>query len=324
MPEYRWKVTLLPEGMLIWNCQQLFWRIPWLLWSLHPTECPNFDTESHGCGYLYILWENRFPPRNRFFFPLYFWGYPRYLAMPQKWVEELLWQSKKTQNRLVFADHTHYCYLSLFFTTVEDCSCDFHIAKYQGHSQRVQTNASLTILTVYWFSLWNLCCFSAGPPTVALTASPTGGSRWHKSVGPDAEWSPPMHLCFQKPHLSPLQDNQPDLIEIPHTKPESPASPALLLAVLFIYYFINNSKCKSLEQMLREKKGRRRTGGRWGGVGGIERKKKHKCRTKQPSWSTFATGSQWSHPVFLWGCVWTKRSLKLGYSTVLWHHYGHY
>lgn len=68
MPEYRWKVTQLSEGMLIWNCQQLFWRIPWLLWSLHPTECPNFDTESHGCGYLYILWENRFPPRNRFFF----------------------------------------------------------------------------------------------------------------------------------------------------------------------------------------------------------------------------------------------------------------
>lgn len=68
MAEYRWKVTLLSEGMLIWNCQQLFWRIPWLLWSLHPTGCPNFDTESHGCSYLYILWENRFPPCNRFFF----------------------------------------------------------------------------------------------------------------------------------------------------------------------------------------------------------------------------------------------------------------
>lgn len=67
MPEYRWKVTLLSEGMLIQNCQQLFWRNPWLLWSLHPTECPNFDTESHGCSYLYILWENRFPPCNRVF-----------------------------------------------------------------------------------------------------------------------------------------------------------------------------------------------------------------------------------------------------------------
>lgn len=68
MPEYRWKVTLLSEGMLIQNCQQLFWRNPWLLWSLHPTECPNFDTESHGCSYLYILWENRFPPCSRVFF----------------------------------------------------------------------------------------------------------------------------------------------------------------------------------------------------------------------------------------------------------------
>lgn len=67
MPEYRWKVTLLSEGMLIQNCQQLFWRNPWLLWSLHPTECPNFDTESHDCSYLYILWENRFPPCKRVF-----------------------------------------------------------------------------------------------------------------------------------------------------------------------------------------------------------------------------------------------------------------
>lgn len=163
-----------------------------------------------------------------FFYSFFFWGYPRNSAMPQKWAEELLWQSKKdAQNRLVFADHTRCCFMLLFFAAVEDCSCDFHIAKYQGHSQRVQTNASLTILTVYWFSLWNLCCFSAGPPTVALTASPTGGSRWHKSVGPDAEWSPPMHLRFQKPHPSP------DLIEIPHTRPESPASPTLLLAVFF-------------------------------------------------------------------------------------------
>lgn len=45
-----------------------------------------------------------------------------------------------------------------------------------------------------------------------------------------------------------------DLIEIPHTKPESPASPTLLLAVFFFFFYsINNSKCKSPEQMLREK-----------------------------------------------------------------------
>lgn len=40
----------------------------------------------------------------------------------------------------------------VIFTVVEDCRCalaDFDIAMYQGHSQRVQTNASLTILTVY-------------------------------------------------------------------------------------------------------------------------------------------------------------------------------
>ena len=116
----------------------------------------------------------------------------------------------------------------------------------------------------------------------------------------------------------------PDLIEIPHTEPESPASPALLLTVFFFIpstaASVNlRSKCSV------RKKDRRTTGGRWrGGKQKERRKKKHKWRTKQPSWSTFATGSQWSHPVFLWGCVWTKRSLKLGYSTVLWHHYGHY
>lgn len=46
-----------------------------------------------------------------------------------------------------------------------------------------------------------------------------------------------------------------DLIEIPHTKPESPVSPALLLAIFFFFFYsVNNSKCKSPEQMLREKK----------------------------------------------------------------------
>lgn len=48
-----------------------------------------------------------------------------------------------------------------------------------------------------------------------------------------------------------------------------------------------------MEQMLREKKDRRRTGedeeeGKQKEGGG----KKHKWRTKQPSWSTFATASQ--------------------------------
>lgn len=38
-----------------------FWRIPFLLWSLHPTECPNFDTEGHERCYFYILWERGFP-----------------------------------------------------------------------------------------------------------------------------------------------------------------------------------------------------------------------------------------------------------------------
>lgn len=83
MPEYRWKVTLLSEGMLIQNCQQLFWRNPCLLWSLHPTECPNFDTESHGCSYLYILWENRSPPPHPdFFFKRFFFFPSSFVVIP--------------------------------------------------------------------------------------------------------------------------------------------------------------------------------------------------------------------------------------------------
>lgn len=73
--------------------------------------------------------------------------------------------------------------------------------------------------------------------------------------------------------------------------------------LLAIYFFSSSigSKCKSPEQMrwkrLEEKRGR------WRG-GEAERtrrkrKKKHKSRTKQPSWCTFATASQWSHPVFV-------------------------
>lgn len=115
MLEYRWKVTLLSEGMLIRNCQQLFWRNPWLLWSLHPTECPNFDTESHGCGYLYILWENRFPPRNRLllfslFFSLLFFlrGYPTELGVGWR-------DNRKTHKTvLVLVDHTCCCFVLLF------------------------------------------------------------------------------------------------------------------------------------------------------------------------------------------------------------------
>lgn len=56
-----------------------------------------------------------------------------------------------------------------------------------------------------------------------------------------------------------------ELFEIPHTRPELPASPAIPLAVSFsssssFFNSINNTKCKSLEQMLIEKKDRRRTG----------------------------------------------------------------
>lgn len=73
-------------------------------------------------------------------------------------------------------------------------------------------------------------------------------------------------------------------IEIPHTRPESPASPAILLFYslslsVFFLNSINNSKCKSLDQMLSKKKkrkGLKKNRGRWRG-GETERTgKKHK------------------------------------------------
>lgn len=118
MLEYRWKVTWLSGGMLIWNCQQLFWRIHWLLWSLLPAECPNFDTESHGCGYLYILWENRFPPCNRFFPPLF-------LRLSQEYSRALEPAVGITSTvGLVFAD----CWCNVFSPVIADCFLDVHTA----------------------------------------------------------------------------------------------------------------------------------------------------------------------------------------------------
>lgn len=105
------------------------------------------------------------------FFPLFFLrGFP--LNRVVSWVSVVIERHTK---RCSFSGSYVLLFYVVIFTVVEDCRCvlaDFYKAKYRGHSQRVQTNASLTILTVYWFSLWNLCCFSVGPPTVALTAFP--------------------------------------------------------------------------------------------------------------------------------------------------------
>lgn len=64
-----------------------------------------------------------------------------------------------------------------------------------------------------------------------------------------------------------------------HTKSESPALPALLLAFFFFFNSINNGKCKSPEQMLREKR-LKKNWGRWR-VGRTERKKKKNTSGEQ-------------------------------------------
>lgn len=111
-----------------------------------------------------------------------------------------------------------------------------------------------------------------------------------------------------------------DLIEAPHTKPESPASFALLLEVFFFFFFnsINNGKCKSPKQMFREKKMVERE------PRTIKRRGNRKNTSEEQNNPAGPPLPLETSEVTLWGYVWTKRSLKLGYSTVLWHHYGHY
>lgn len=132
---------------------------------------------------------------------------------------------------------------------------------------------------------------------------------------------PPKHLLSLPRPTSIATAGQSEKASIKYHTPnlnyqQRPLS-SLLLAVFF--FFSISSECKSPEQMLWKRLEKK--WGRWRG-GQAERKrskrKKHKLGTKQPSWCTFATASQWSHPVFLWGCVWTKRSLKSSCGTVLW------
>lgn len=98
----------------------------------------------------------------------------------------------------------------------------------------------------------------------------------------------------KKPHPSPPWDNQPYTSLKYHTPNLNHQHRPLSCFAVFslFFYSINNSKCKSPEQMLREKKMGEELGTMKRGKTERKEEKKHKWRTKQPSWSTFATGSQ--------------------------------
>lgn len=92
----------------------------------------------------------------------------------------------------------------------------------------------------------------------------------------------------KNPHPSPLQDNQPRAHwNTTHQTwitsiARSPACSFSFLSLSLFFYSINNSKCKSPEQMLREKKKRsKKNRGRWGGWGGQKERGKKNTRGEQ-------------------------------------------
>lgn len=244
MLEYRWKVTWLSEGMLIWNCQQLFWRIRWLLWSLHPAECPNFDTESHGCGYLYILWENRFPPRNGFF--------PFFLRLSQGFSCTTETGGEVTDARKMYIAASP-CRLCCFNVILHCCCWLFFLcpcskvpgSQSESPNQCISYNShSPLILPLKFMLLFSgtPCCGPHCLPNGSFTVTQECWARC-RVIPSDA---PPLPKATSiaatgqsaRPHWNTTHQN------LNHT-----ASPALPLAGFFFffifYYSINNSKCKS-------------------------------------------------------------------------------
>lgn len=194
----------------------------------------------------------------------------------------------------------------LLFSRLHDVHAVFNKtgSQSEGSSQCISYNSHtllihpLKFISFQWDSLWR--------PSLPLSQEGHGDTR---VPGTDAQWFPLMHLHSQKPYQSRHHGY----------KQESPAITLALSHPPSFFFSISNRYCKSLEGMRGEIKIERTTGDK-----GEKEKNEHKWEGGKPSWSTFATGSQWSHPVFLWGCVWTKRSLKSGSGTVLRNHYGHY
>lgn len=244
MPKYRWKVTLLSEGMLIWNCQQLFGRIPWLLWSLHPTECPNFDTENHGCGYLYILWENRFPHVTDFFFfsslPTLLFFSPRiclkfsHAAESLLGVRVLIETHTKPSQPIINALVSWYFFSS---PVVEDCSWLPYSrepgSQSESPNQCISYNShTLLILPLKFMLLFieTSCCGPHCLPDRRVTVTQECWARC-RAIPSDATPLPRATSIARTGQSATISMKS-------QWKPELPASPALLLeAFLSLFFF---------------------------------------------------------------------------------------
>lgn len=134
--------------------------------------------------------------------------------------------------------------------------------------------------------------FQGRPPAVALAApSPpyrrvtVTQERWARCrvIPTDTPFASKSHI-----HRN-CRTIREDLNEIPHTKPELPAELTLLLDVFFFFFFFLstasvNLRSKCFEKTIEDDEE----------VGKLKerKRKKHKMRTKQPSWCTFATASE--------------------------------
>lgn len=232
--------------MLIQNWQQLFWRNPWLLWSLHPTECPNFDTERHGCSYLYILWENRFPPCNRlypppFFFFSFFFSTE---AIPCHRIESELAYYQKNPSCV------QWPYMLLFYVVIFTVMVRPRWLRYskvpgsqsESPSQCISYNSHSLLILPLKFMLPLIETPYCGPCCLPYRRVMVTQECWTRCwvIPSDV---PPLPKATSIAAIG----QSTELIDIPHTKPESLALPTFLLA----FFSISYSYCKSRDQMLR-------------------------------------------------------------------------
>lgn len=167
--------------MLIQNCQQLLWRNPWLLWSLHPTECPNFDTVKRtmaaaiytSCGRKGFPHAQTSPPTTTLF--------PFSKATPSLSTE--LGVSYQIIKRRPNASCLSGLRALVFHVVVFAITPRPRFLRYNRVTVRGSEPMHLLQFSHSIDSPAEIYVFSARPPAGALAASLTGGSWWHQSAG---------------------------------------------------------------------------------------------------------------------------------------------
>ena len=85
------------------------------------------------------------------------------------------------------------------------------------------------------------------------------GHNWHKSVGPDAEWSLLMHLRFQEPHPSPRKDNQPrPQWNTTHQTQITSIARSPSCSFLFFFFILSSTASVNLQSKCSEQNGKKK------------------------------------------------------------------